>query len=328
MPLLGKYRFSFDTWKHTDVEDELLEESPDIGDSDVETSDWKPIDGSPCDGIKVLFVDGVRRTEHLVYIEDDEGLLSRGAFVSVGAGALFMKHNSVNVAQDSFKSIKVRRYLVFEGNLEFEHETLTLPFANGSLEFELKGVEGEMSPYINKLMSDLESKVAEEAYGECKPDLVITDGTVHYGAKLKQLPFVGYVKKHRRLYIPSDKTSILRELKVGQRTPIVRLHSQPTMEGSGIKSFDKFTWYVKISDAEGISGVARLEVWAELNLDKVKAIADKTAYIMPMFASVEFSDTRAPHNLTPVKHLENTLRKRLGSQALIRRIITSQLTSA
>ena len=326
MLLLGKYRFSFDTWKSTEVEDELLEESPDIEDADVETSRWEAIDGSPCDGISILFVDGVRRTEHLVYIEDEYGTLLRGAFVSIGAGALFMKHNAVNIAQDSFNSLTVKRYFVFEGSLEFDTKALSFSFPNGSLEFELKRAEGEMSSYVNKLMAELEAKVAEEAYRKCRPDLVITDGTVHYSTRLKKLPFVGYVKKQKRLYIPSDRSSIIRALRVGQRTPIVRLHSQPTMEGEGVKNFDKFTWYVKISDAEGISGIARLEMWAEFVLDKVKTIADITAYIIPRFASAEFSDRRAPHNLTPVKHLENVLRRRLGNQTLIRRIISSELT--
>jgi hypothetical protein len=154
---------------------------------------------------------------------------------------------------------------------------------------------------------------------------MITDGTVHYSAKVKSLPFVGYVKKHRRRYIPSDRTYILRELKVGERTPIVRLHSQPTMEGKGAKSFDKFTWYVRISEDEGISGIARLEVSAGVGLNRAKEYADMTAYIIPKFASEEFTDRRAPHNLMPIKYLENALRRRLGSQALIRRILVKEL---
>ncbi|NPA41667.1 MAG: DNA double-strand break repair nuclease NurA [Aquificae bacterium] len=327
MPLLGKYRFSFDTWRRIEPEEDFLEESQDIEDPDIETKDWKPIGGTPCDGISIAFVDGVRRTEHLVYIEDEYGGFSQGAFVSVGAGALFMKHGTVNLAQDSFKNLSVRRYLVVEGGVELEENSIKFPFEETTLEFLIEKAEGEISPFVNRIMADLESSVAQSVFKSCKPELMITDGTVHYSAKVKKLPFVGYVKKHRRLYIPSDRTHILRELKVGERTPIVKLHSQPTMEGEGAKSFDKFTWYVKISPAEGISGVARLEITAGIGLQKAKELANLTAYIIPKLASVEFSDKRAPQNLTPVKYLENALRRRLGSQTLIRRIITKHLTA-
>ncbi|WP_457601159.1 DNA double-strand break repair nuclease NurA, partial [Hydrogenivirga sp.] len=166
---------------------------------------------------------------------------------------------------------------------------------------------------------------AESAYRRLKPDLMITDGTVHHSAKVKGLPFVGYIKKHRKRYVPSEKSYIFRELKLGERTPIVRVHSQPTMEGEGAKSFDKFTWYVRISEHEGISGIARLEVSAGVGLSRAKELADMTAWIIPKFASAEFSDRRAPHNLTPIKHLENALRSRLGSQAIIRRVLLKEL---
>ena len=325
MPQLGRYRFSFDTWKTLEIEDDYLEESEEIEDPEVETKEWKPIGGTPCEGVSIVFVDGVRRTENLIYLEDEEGNFTEGAFVSVGAGALFMTHARINPAEEAFRNFKVERYLLLKKGLDLGEEKLRFEFGESILEFAVKTTEKELSPFVNELMSRMEAEVAEKTYREVKPDLMITDGTVHYTAKVKELPFVGYVKKHRKRYVPNEKTYIFRELKVGERTPIVKLHSQPAMEGEGVKSFDKFTWYVRISENEGISGIARLEVSAGIGLRRAVELANKTAWIIPEFASAEFSDRRAPHNLTPIKYLENALRRRLGSQALIRRILIKEL---
>ncbi len=326
MPPFEGYKLSIDTWKTGEIEEDILEESQDIEDADLEMSSWEPIEGSPCDGVSLVFVDGVRRTESLVYIEGEGGELSRGAFVSVGVGALFIKHKSLNFSRDAFLNLSVKRFFIVEEGLELRIRRLKIPFGGSFLEFEVENAQGDISPHINRRMSELEGSVALKAYRECRPDLMITDGTVHYSAKVKSLPFIGYVKKHRRFYIPSDRVGIIRELKTGQRTPIVRIHSQPTMEGDRSRSLDKFTWYVKISEREGVSGLARLEVSAGVGLSRAKELANMTAYIIPKLASAEFSDRRAPQNLTPIRHLENTLRRRLGSQALIRRILLSLFT--
>ena len=325
MPLLGRYRFSFDTWKTLAIEEDYLEESEEIEDTEVETKEWKPIEGTPCEGVSVVFVDGVRRTEHLIYLEDEEGNFTEGAFVSVGAGALFMRHGVLNLASEAFREFSVKRFLLLKEGLELEKEKLSFNIGETSLEFEVKPTNKELSPYVNELMSRMEAEVAERAYRSLKPDLMITDGTVHYSAKVKELPFVGYVKKHRKRYVPNEKVHIFREMAVGERTPLVKLHSQPHMEGEGARGFDKFTWYVRISENEGISGIARLEVSAGVGLKRAIELANRTAWIVPLFASAEFSDRRAPHNLTPIKHLENFLRRRLGSQTLIRRVLLKEL---
>jgi len=320
---LGKYKLSLDPWRIPLVEEEYLEESADIGSSDIETSVWKPLEGTPSFNTKVVFVDGVRRTEALIYIEDDEGNLRRGAFVSVAAGALFIEHGKLNDIRDSLCNCAVKRYLFLEKDLNTEKEYFEL--SSMRIKFKIKKIEGEISPNVNREMSNLEVLVAEKTLKEVKSELILTDGTVHYSAVLKDLPFVGYVKKHKRMYIPSEKTYILRELKRGQRTPIILIHSQPTMDSRESSNLDKFTWYVRISEDEGLGGICRLEVSAGLGLEKAKKIADITAWLIPQFASNEFTDKRAPQNLLPIKHLENSLRRRLGSQSLIRRTLMRDL---
>ena len=325
MPQLGRYRFSFDTWKILDADNLYLEESEEIGSLEVETKDWKPIDGTPAGDIKVAFVDGVRRTENLVYLEGDDGTVSKGAFVSIGVGALLLRLGRPNPAEDAYKSLEVRRFLFVEKGTDLGRRVFSFKFGDVSLDFFVEEAEGEISPHVNEVMARLEAGVAEEVFKKERPDLMITDGTLHYTTKIKNLPFVGYVKKHKKIYLYPENTWILREMKVGQRTPLILIHSQPTMEGEGAKTFDKLTWYVKISESEGLSGIARLEVPAGIGTKKAIDIANLTAWLIPKLASREFSDKRAPQNLVPIKYLENTLRHRIGSQILIRKIIVDQM---
>ncbi len=327
MPKLGRYRFSFDTWKILEVDELQLEESEEIGSLEVETKDWRPIEGKPAGNIRVAFVDGVRRTENLVYLESEEGTLSKGAFVSIGVGSLVLKLGRKNPVEEALRGLKVRRYFFVEKGTDLGERSLRFDLGETSLEFSVEKAEGEISPHVNTVMSRLEAEVAEEVFRRERPDLIITDGTVHYTTKIKSLPFVGYIKRQKSLYIYPEKTWILRELQVGQRTPLILVHSQPTIEGEGVKTFDKLTWYVRISENEGLSGIARLEVPAGIGVKRASAIADITAWLVPKLASREFTDKRAPQNLIPIKYLESILRHRLGSQSLIRRVIVERMLS-
>jgi len=330
MPLWGRFRISFDSWRLMSLDNHVLEESSEIGDVKVETGDWKPIDGSiPEDyneeNLRIAFIDGVRRTENIVYLEDPSGTsVVEGAFVSIGAGAMVLSYGRVNSLEDSFKKYVVKRYFLLRDNVEISQPTIVFITETGKLEFKVERAKRELSPYVNDLMSDLELWVAQQVYRARMADLMITDGTLHHVAKAQKLPFIGYVKKHRKIYLYPEHIRVLQELKVGQRTPIVLIHSQPTMDSQN-KSFDKFTWYVKLNKNEGITSVARLEVPADLGIEEAVKLANLSAYLIPKFASVEFNDKRAPQNLIPIKYLENYLRRRLGSQSLIRRLIAQRI---
>ncbi len=175
-------------------------------------------------------------------------------------------------------------------------------------------------------MATLETFVAEKVWRNGEAEIPTTDGTLHFNVKRKGLPFIGYIKKHKKVYLYPEYYEVLRKLKVGQRTPIVLIHSQPTTEENGrTDKFDKFTWYIKLNEGEGISRLARLEVPAEIGIEKAIELADISAYLIPKFASVEFNDKRAPQNLIPIRYLENYLRRHLGSQSLIRKLIAEKM---
>jgi len=327
MPLWGRFRVSFDSWRLMNLDNHLIEESEEIGDVKVETDHWRPIDGKPVKRMKIGFIDGVRRTENMVYVEDpEEMLVVEGAFVSVGAGAITLEFGRLNTLEEAFKRAIVKRYFLLRENINSAKPKLRFITSAGTIEFEVKHTKKELSPFVNDLMANLEALVAESVYKEGEAELLITDGTLHFNVKRKGLPFIGYVKKHKRIYLYPEHYEVLRKLKVGQRTPLVLIHSQPTTEENGrTDKFDKFTWYVKLSEGEGINSVARLEVPAEIGVEKAIELADLSAYIVPKFASVEFSDRRAPQNLIPIRYLENYLRRHLGCQSLIRKLIAEKM---
>lgn len=327
MPLWGRFRVSFDSWRLMNLDNHLIEESEEIGDVKVETDHWRPIDGKPVKRMKIGFIDGVRRTENMVYVEDpEEMLVVEGAFVSVGAGAITLEFGRLNTLEEAFKRTIVKRYFLLRENINSAQPKLRFITSAGTIEFEVKHTKKELSPFVNDLMANLEALVAESVYKEGEAELLITDGTLHFNVKRKGLPFIGYVKKHKRIYLYPEHYEVLRKLKVGQRTPLVLIHSQPTTEENGkTDKFDKLTWYVKLSEGEGISSVARLEVPAEIGVEKAIELADLSAYIVPKFASVEFSDRRAPQNLIPIRYLENYLRRHLGCQSLIRKLIAEKM---
>ena len=331
MPKWGRFRISFDSWKLLSLDNHVLEESNEIGDVKVETDKWRPIKGGIPEefskkNLKIAFVDGVRRTENVVYIEDtDQTVVVEGAFVSLGAGALVLNYGKINEIDKSLKECKVKRYFILREKVEIGSPRIRFPSQGGTIEFEVETANKELSPYVNELMADMELEVAKKVYENTLADLIITDGTLHYIAKIRKYPFIGYIKKHKRIYVYPEHVEVLRKMQVGERTPIVLIHSQPTMNGNNTSNLDKFTWYVKLSEGEGITTLARLEVPADIGKDEAVKLADLSAYLIPRFSSREFNEKRAPQNLIPIKYLETFLRHRLGSQSLIRRLIAQYI---
>ncbi|MFN3598413.1 MAG: nuclease, partial [Aquificaceae bacterium] len=102
--------------------------------------------------INLIFVDGVRRTEGLVYIRDEStGDSFEGAFVSLGAGALRLSYGRFNPLEDALVENEVRRLLFVRGNLSLDE----------ILGFKPVCVDGDISSEVNRYMKDnVEAEVA------------------------------------------------------------------------------------------------------------------------------------------------------------------------
>lgn len=300
------YKISLRPWEFPDIELLEYEESEQFAGFAEEP---RPYDGcEPQEHIKVAFVDGVRRTEYAFYLLDEQGTNYEGAFASVGAGAILLSLNRINLIGESMLYPTVKRYLVIKGNVK----------GRPPEGFELYTTDGDLSKEINRIMrEELEVIVSKKVAKEVRPHLIICDGTL--SNKLRNTPCVGYVKTIKKLFISKESAQILNELKRGQRTPLIKVHYQERQEEK--EKVDKYTWYVKLTDGEGIGGLARLEVFSSVGLKRAIEMANLTAGILPKFVSSPYQDDRAPQNLLPIKSLENFLRKHLGSYSIIRRAI-------
>ncbi|MEZ0361086.1 MAG: DNA double-strand break repair nuclease NurA [Hydrogenobacter sp.] len=303
----GKYKIALRPWEIPDVSLLEYEESEQFVDLAEEP---KPYEGTfPGGRITVAFVDGVRRTEYALYLIDDNGSSYEGAFASLGAGAIIVELGKLNSVRESMIYPIIKRYLVVKGIFEdMQYQGV----------FEMRTTQDDVSKEINRVMrEELEVSVARKVAKELKPTLLICDGTL--SNRLRGTLCVGYVKTIKKLFIRREDAYMLNELRCGQRTPIIKVHYQRGQEEK--EKVEKYTWYVKLTEGEGIGSLARLEVFEKVGLEITKHIADLTAGILPRLVSSTFQDRRSPQNLLPIKSLENFLRRHLGSYSIVRREI-------
>ncbi|MFN3264749.1 MAG: DNA double-strand break repair nuclease NurA, partial [Aquificaceae bacterium] len=290
-----------------EVEPVEMEESEQFADFAEEP---KVYEGYLPESFSLVFIDGVRRTECLAYIRDEEtGESFEGAFLSLGAGALRIEYGRMNLLREALLLSKIERLLVHKKGALLQEVLGFRPYP----------VEGEISVEVNRYMKEeLEAKLALHVYKRVQDSLVVCDGTLSY--RLKNTPFLGFVKGMKRLYMESSYLPLLYSLRPGQRSPIIKTHYQQKQEEK--EKVDKYTWYVKLSEHEGIHGLARVEVFRR-DFDEVKRLADLSAGVLPLFASQSFQDRRSPQNLLPIGRLEKFLRLHLGPYRIIRRQIES-----
>jgi hypothetical protein len=126
---------------------------------------------------------------------------------------------------------------------------------------------------------------------------------------------LGYVKSHRVQYLPAELTTVVGQLRPGQRCPAFLLGT----------TWHRYTWYLKLPGPAGSpwAGVVRVEASADLPRAEVIHLADLSAVTLPRFASTAYKDARAPQNLTPIAGLERRLRGMLGDQRLLLRGLTA-----
>ncbi len=312
--VLEGYDISFHRWEYQRQED-FLEESLEIADIDIEGDLWSPISGYEPSKLKVSFVDGVQRIHQFVYLSSDKDR-GEGIFVSMGAGAVILIKEGSSFRSQYAVSEKERLFITntnIKGSIDVE-------WAGYKMSFRIVNSPKEpMNNVLNELKK-LEYVVVKKVSENFSPDFVIWDGTLKYNLRETSFPVVGAVKKHMKYFIPREMADILKDMEVGQRTPLILLKSLDTE-----RAFDRYTWYVKI-DEGGIASTVRFEVPADIDKEKVVDIANTTAWLYPMITSMEFTDKRSPHNVAPLRYIEKTLSRELGNPFLLKRAIEVELS--
>lgn len=295
-------RFSVETWAPeygAPVEAEMEESTVevDVG-VEVPAEAWRPLETDTAPVDDVVFVDGVRRIDANVWIDDGVEPPTYGVCATYAAGAV-----RCNTSAEIIHA-RVDRSL-FTGArsaepIETRHGRYGVVPTVGS-------AQEDLWIGIQKRMGVLEGRVSAEL-GES--GMVVVDGPLSHHQQVERA--VGYVKSQHVHHLPADIRPILREIPVGRRTPLFLMGGQRQV----------FSWYLRLSSLGGVmSGVVRCEIAAVGTAAEATKVADRVTATLPRFASHEHKDPRAPQNLYPIGGLERELRRRLGDQMLMYRAL-------
>jgi hypothetical protein len=329
----GSMRFSVDGWDpgygtSSDPEEDLGESTATV-DVTVEmpAARWRAVD--PPSGLvppaALLFVDGVRRIEARVWIDDETpdgtvhptGALEASAALcaSYAAGVVCCCRGQAHLVK-----AEPRRGLftvaphaadiaTWAGTYTAEH---TKP-ASG------RPLAETLSQLLQQRMTKLEVTVAVQARSALSghgipdgDDLLIVDGPLRQREHLPRA--LGYIKSHRSSYLPPELNALVGTLATGQRTPVFLMGT----------SWDRHSWYLRLPRTGGPpwSGVVRVECSADLTVADVVRLAGLSQVCLPRFSSTRYKDPRAPQNLYPISGLERELRRRLGDPRLLYRALS------
>jgi hypothetical protein len=279
----------------------------------VERSDWVAFRPPPAPAPRrAFFVDGVRRIEHRLLIEDGPRTVF-GLLASFGVGAVEVGER----ARVGYE--RVGRVAVAGGGLALPPLDVVLGRHRLTFAPETVAENTPAAPVqgLQTAMRRSEAGLAERLAAEA--DVVFLDGPLTYVVAARG-PVVGFVKRQLRPYLEPAEGSLLPRLGVGERTPLFLIEQVRE---------SRYSWYLRIGTGRAVdsplAGLVRLETSARLELATVRALADTSARYLPRFASDPARDPRAPQNLYPVGALEMRLRHRLGDAALIRRATLAHL---
>jgi hypothetical protein len=319
MPEAG-YKVRLDPWAAE------YEGAVQIGDGDeepaarvdirVERAAWTAVRPAPAPPARrTAFVDGVRRIEHRLLIEEGERTFF-GLLGSYGVGAAIVD-GFARVAHDT-----IGRKMVTGGGLRLPRFEAAVSGSRAVVAFD-PASEPENTPVapmqgLQTAMRRAEAGLAERLSAEA--DVVFLDGPLTYVTASARGPVVGYVKRLLRSYLDPSAAALLQRLEAGERTPLFLVEGQRE---------PRYSWYLRLAAPTPIqsplAGIVRLETTAAPGIDVARSLADSSARDLPRFASEAARDPRAPQNLLPIGALEARLRHRLGDPAIIRRAIESRL---
>jgi hypothetical protein len=336
-------RFAIDPWdpSYGSAADDLgdaAEQSAVVVDLNVELAPdaWRPVRPAPISAdarhaSEVVFVDGVRRVDARVWLPGespapacDAAVRDRavpGVCASWAAGAVRCTGGRAEVSE-----VEVGRSVAAPSS-RIEPIQTTLAFYEPV-------VARDATPEalwlaVQQAMGLAERRVAERAVGSAtSPDtLVVVDGPLHGREHLPTA--IGYVKSHHVRYLDGVQDDVLQDLAAGERTPVFTI----------VGSFMRHSWYLRLpldgftaSTGQRASapwaGIVRCECAPSVSGRALIDLADRTAAVLPWFASAPHKDRRAPQNLTPIAGLERILRHRMGDAALLYRSLRQAASAA
>ncbi len=277
-------------------------------DDTVEEIPWVARDGID-DGVRhIAFIDGVRRVDARLTIDDPVEGPVPGLCGTFAVGSVrWDRATARSVVADEH----IERWAVLAGgraeifprvDLVPPYETITIPDRDGdalvhALQSRMRAAEGRLA-----------AVVATDAF-------VFADGPLN---ELAPQQVVGTIKSHRVTYLTPQRSAIVGSLGPGQRTPLFT-----------IADYRRYSWYVRLAVLAGghsWTGIVRCETSGHLPIAEVVTIADRTAALLPLLGSQPHIDPRAPQNLVPIGALERQLRHRMGEPGLVYRALRAAVS--
>lgn len=295
-------RFTVEPWsaEYGPSSDPTMEEAaqPPKLDVEMDPERWRAITPAGEASKDVLFIDGVRRVDANVWIEQPDDMPVLGLCAVYAAGAVRANGSAEIVGVECARGLFTSA--IGAGDLETRHGRYQVhPSAGESPEDLWLAIQSEMGKQ--------EGELARSVLGT---GLVVVDGPLSHGRHPNGV--VGYIKRQHTHYLPVEVRHVLLDLPVARRTPIFLIGG----------SSNRYSWYVRLAAGNGPSGgLVRCEIAADAPIDEAIRLADTVTSTLPRFASEPHKDPRAPQNLYPIAGLERTLRRRLGDPMLMERAI-------
>ena len=276
----------------------------------VEMDEWVPIEGSDKNApAEVVFVDGVRRVEARLTLDDPiEGLVP-GIMGAFGVGGVLWERDT---PRSTFTGLHVERIITMARGFQLELPRI------GTVPVTTESVPGDdPSDLISHLQRRMRAGEQSLAVSLASSDrLVVADGRIR---ELRPVRIVGFIKTHQVMYLPREYRSLIGDLAAGQRTPLFSILTE---------NFPRYSWYLRLADlrsGHSWTGIVRCEVSAAVGKDLAIDMAGWTSALLPRLASERHIDHRAPQNLVPIAALEKELRKLLGDKRMAHRYLSTAI---
>lgn len=289
-------KFTVDTWdpdygspSAADLED--ASENVEVS-VEMPAAEWRAVapNVEPIDDI--LFIDGVRRVDASVWIEQPPDFPGFALAAVYAAGAVRCdgraRIEAAEVSRGLFTGVNAH-------DVDTRVGTYRVRATKGS-------TPEELWLGIQQRMGDLEAGVARSVGGAA---LVVVDGPLSHHQDVENA--VGYIKTQKVQYLPLELRHVLTSLPVGFRTPLFLTTT----------SWSRFSWYLRLANHAGpAGGLVRCEITGDRAPDVAIKVANQVSASLPPFASERHKDPRAPQNLYPIGGLERELKHRLGDREL------------
>lgn len=301
-------RFTVETWDSdygapTDPELEDASANVDVT-VELRAEEWRPLLPETAPAGDILFVDGVRRVDATLWIDQPPDFPGFALAATYAAGTVRCNGRAM------IEETAVERG-VFTSAPAFDVVTDVGVYG-------VKATKGttpeELWLGIQQRMGALEAAVTRSAGGA---ELLVVDGPLSHARDLENA--VGYIKSQKVQYLPLELRQVLTALPAGYRTPLFL-----TTTG-----WSRYSWYLRLANHAGpAGGLVRCEIDADMNGADAARIATKVSATLPRYASARHKDPRAPQNLYPIGGLERELRRRLGDRDLAMRALRRAARSA